>query len=430
MSAASVRHALHVEENPRFTSSPYEPELPAVQRLDQINLLDRALYAQGDPHAAWRLLREQAPVFWHEQGTAGTEGKGFWVLSRYDDELIAYRNSQVFSSETGPFLDLSPETMPKKMLASIDGRLHKMNRGLVVRFFTPSAVAKWSVSIRSTVTELLDNVADRVECDFLTDIASGLPVIATCNLLGMAPEEATALAATLAAAEADSPETLQEFNDATLAFFDRVAAERRKSGAKDSIIGAVANETLEGAPLPDDETAHLLWNLFFGGVDATIHAATAMLLTLFHHPDQLQILRNDPALVEGAMDELLRWTSTSHTNKRQVLQDIEVHGTRLKKGDYVTMWSPSANRDELAFADPYRFDVRRVMSRPIMTFGGGGPHQCLGQFFARVELRILIEELLRRFPDVEQSGRAVRGNHFSVITAAFRSLPIRLRRAS
>lgn len=416
-----------IDGGPRFSSSPHEPSLPPVSSLEEINLLDPELYHRGDPHAAWRLLRARAPVFWHEKGSPGTEGKGFWVLSCYDDAAVAYRDSSVFSSETGPFLDLETEAMPRKMLASIDGEKHRLNRRIVAPLFTPGSLNKWSDSILSTVNVLLDAASRNSTCDFLSDIAAKLPIIATCNLLGVAPDEADSLAKLLIAADPESSETLQKFNEATIAFFDAVAIERRRTSSQDSIVGIVAHARRDGELLEREEISHLLWNLFFGGIDSTAHAATGGLLAFFHHPDQLDILRGDPHLVRAALDEIFRWTSISHANKRIVTRDVVIRETRIKQGDYVSMWSPSANRDETAFEDPYRFDVRRTMTRPIMSFGGGGPHQCLGQFFARLELRILFEQILSRFPDVRQAGPAVRAKHFTVITAAFKSLPISLR---
>lgn len=415
-----------IEREPYFSSSPYEPVLPPPRRLSDIDLLDPDLYYQGDPHAAWRLLRREAPIFWHERGSPGTENKGFWVLSRYDDAGMAYRDPSVFSSEEGPFLDLDAATMPGRMLASMDGHAHKTNRRIVARFFTPAALRKWTGTIRDTVNDLLDRAEGLNEVDFLSDVAGRLPVVATCDLLGIARDEAGELTALLAAAADQTPEALERFNDATLGFFDRVAFERRRSGAADSIAGVVANAQVDGERLPDEDVSHLLWNLFFGGIDSTAHAATGGLLALFHHPEQFDLLRADPMLIDGAIDEIIRWTSISHANKRKVLTDIEIAGQRVRRGDYVTMWSPSANRDESAFPDPYRFDIRRKSIKPIMSFGGGGPHQCLGQFFARLELKVLFEELIRRFPTIAQAGPAVRARHFTVITAAFHALPVRL----
>ncbi|MET0983815.1 MAG: hypothetical protein ABW034_00265, partial [Steroidobacteraceae bacterium] len=167
-------HRLHISQDPFFTSSPYEPELPAVQRLEDIDLVDPELYHRGDPHAAWRLLREKSPVFWHEKGTAGTAGKGFWVLTRYDDSGIVYRDSNLFSSESGPFVDLGLYDAPHRILPSLDGKEHQQRRNLVNRFFTPTALERYTESIRGTVNRLFDAVADRGECDFCKDIAEKL----------------------------------------------------------------------------------------------------------------------------------------------------------------------------------------------------------------------------------------------------------------
>ncbi|MET0988040.1 MAG: cytochrome P450, partial [Steroidobacteraceae bacterium] len=349
MSAAVRLNAPRTEASPWYTSSPYEPLRPPIENLKDIDLMDPELYAFGDPHSAWRLLRERAPVFWHERSSPGTENKGFWVLSRYDDCAAVYKNPKVFTSVQGPFLDLRVDQTPVRMLASLDGPEHRERRALVSRYFTPNALMRHTDAVRSVVTSLLDAVAERGECDFSSDIAAKLPLVATCELLGISPAEGQHLADMLFAVDPHAPEALQKYNDAALEFFAEVIAERRRGNTRESIADIIAHAQLDGQPLPEHETLHMMWILFFGGIDSTVHAATGGLLALFHHPDQLAILRSDPSLVSSAVDEILRWTSTSHANKRKALQDIEIRGTLVKKDDYVSMWSPSANRDELAF---------------------------------------------------------------------------------
>jgi cholest-4-en-3-one 26-monooxygenase len=227
--------------------------------------------------------------------------------------------------------------------------------------------------------------------------------------------------------ESNSGEELKDFNEAVLNFFKVVTEERRRSPVRETILDTVAQAEIDGKPIPETDMLHLLWVLFLGGIDSTVHAATGGLLALFHHPDQLRLLREDPGVIKNAVEEILRWTSTSHANKRQVMQDIEIRGTKIRKGDFITVWSPSANRDELAYPDPYRFDVRRNITRPVATFGMGGKHTCIGQYFARLELRVLLEELFRRFPNVEQTAPMVRSPAYTMQISPITSLPVRLR---
>lgn len=427
MPASSAARHTSDEGFVRFSSSPYEPQRPPVRSLDEIDLLDFDLYRLGDPHAAWKLMREQAPVFWHERGSRGTEDKGFWALTRYDDCAAVYRDSVRFSSEFGPFLDLRVEDTPPGILASIDGRRHRLRRGIVARFFTPQALHQWNEAVHRVVARLLDDVAERGECDFSVDIAQKLPILATSELLGISAPEVQSLVDLLFSLGGGSADGLQDYNQATLEFFSKVSDTRRASGHQGSIIDAINAAEIEGDPIGAEDIAELLWILFFGGIDSTVHAVTGGMLALFHNPDQLDLIRENPGLADKGVEEILRWTSTSHANKRKVMEDVEIRGVTIRKGDYVSMWSPSANRDEEAFPDPYRFDLQRSFSRStqIATFGGGGPHQCIGQFFARLEVKALFEQLFARFPDLQQAGPAVRSDHFTILLSPIEHLPIR-----
>jgi cholest-4-en-3-one 26-monooxygenase len=410
-----------------FTSSPYEPKRPAPASLDEINLLDHDLYRTGDPHAAWKMLRDQAPVFWHRHGSRGTDGNGFWVLSRYDDIAAVYRNSALYSSECGPFLDLQKDDTPPNILASIDGHPHRARRGIVAKLFTPQAIKGWNESVRRIVDGIIDEVIEKGECDFSRDIAHALPIKATCELLGISAEEARRLIDMLFSLDPGSIDGLGDYNRATAAFFLKLAKERQAKGEKGTMVDLIASAQIEGEPIADDEIAEMLWILFFGGIDSTVHAITGSLLTLFHHPDQLEAIRRDPSLAWNGTEEMLRWTSTSHANKRQAIEDTEIGGKSIRKGDYVTMWSPSANRDENVFPEPFRFDLERKFERgrAIATFGGGGPHQCIGQFFARLELQILFEAIFERMPDIAPAGPAIRSDHFTILLSPIEEMPVR-----
>lgn len=410
-----------------YTSSPYEPLHAPVASLDAINLLDHDLYREGDPHAAWKMLREQAPVFWHRHGSRGTEGKGFWVLTRYDDIAAVYRNSTLYSSECGPFLDLQADDTPRHILASIDGHPHRIRRGIVAKLFTPQAITGWNESVRRTVDAIIDEVIEKGECDFSKDIAHALPMRATCDLLGISANEAQRLIDMLFSLDPGSVDELGDYNRATAEFFLQISKERKASGAQGTMVDLVNNAILEGDPIGDEDVAEILWILFFGGIDSTVHAITGSLLSLFHHPDQLALIREDPSLAWPGTEEMLRWTSTSHANKRLTMEDTEIRGVQIKAGDYVTMWSPSANRDEDVFPDPFRFDLNRKFERTksIATFGGGGPHQCIGQFFARLELQILFEAVFERMPDIAPVGPATRSDHFTILLSPIEQMPVR-----
>jgi cytochrome P450 len=412
-----------VVDEPRFSSSPFEPDLPPVERLEDLDLTDPNLYLKGDPHAAWKLLREQAPVFWHQKGARGTRGQGFWAVTTYEGCSIVHRQSDVFSNSHTEFLDLLPEDIPLQ-LSSMDPPEHSKYRRILQRFFTPKALDRVQAGLGGLVGAILDGAAQANEVDFLTAIAQPLPFLATCQLLQIAPEDAQALAGQLQAINYDSPDVLNQFINAVMDFFDQITLVWPHD-PEDSLIAAVLAGEVDGRAIPKPEALAYLWVLFTGALDTTTHSASTGLLSLFHHPDQLEKLKAEPELMPGAIEEMLRWGSTSNVVKHVAMTDTELCGMPIKAGDYVATYPPSACRDEAAFPEPYRLDITRTMGNPIFTFGGG-PHLCLGAHFARMELRALFSELIRRFPGIQPSGPAVRGEAFTLTLSPLKALPVRL----
>ena len=413
-----------VVDEPRFSSSPFEPELPPVERLDDLDLTDPNLYLKGDPHAAWKLLREQAPVFWHQTGARGTRGQGFWAVTTYEGCSTVHRQSDVFSNSHTEFLDLLPEDIPLQ-LSSMDPPEHSKYRRILQRFFTPKALDRVEAGLGGLVGAILDGAAQANDVDFLTAIAQPLPFLATCQLLQIAPEDAQALAGQLQAISYDSPDVLNQFINAVMDFFDQITLVWPHD-PEDSLIAAVLAGEVDGRAIPKPEALAYLWVLFTGALDTTTHSASTGLLSLFHHPDQLEKLKANPELMPSAIEEMLRWGSTSNVVKHVATTDTELCGMSIKAGDYVATYPPSACRDETAFPDPYRFDITRTMGNPIFTFGGG-PHLCLGAHFARMELRSLFSELIRRFPGIQPAGPAVRGEAFTLTLSPLKALPVRLK---
>lgn len=413
------------ETDPFYTSSPYEPEFDAVTRLEDIDLLDPELYHRGDPHAIWRMLRRDAPAFWHERGARGTEDKGFWVFTRYQDIDKLYKDSKLFLSTEGPFLDFRREDVPYRILPSLDGPDHRRLRALIARFFTPSALKSLDDHIRRVAVRLIDTVIETGKADFSHDLAEPLVAEVTCDLLGIPFAEVREMAEVLFRVESNQAEAMVEYNNAVLAYFDRQIDIRRGQDGT-SITDRVAQAFDPGnpdAPTRED-LIHLMWVLFLGGTDSTTHTLTGGLLSLFHHPDQLALLTGDRSLIGNSVEEILRWTATSHANKRYVTEDVEIAGQKIRKGDYVSMWSPSANRDESVFDDSFRFDVTRKFSSPVTTFGAGGQHHCIGAHFARMETRILLEEVFARMPDIRPSAPAVRSPAYTMLISPVTSMPI------
>jgi cytochrome P450 len=220
---------------------------------------------------------------------------------------------------------------------------------------------------------------------------------------------------------ASTPEELMQYTATGLELFGAVMHDRRANPSED-LIGSILAGEPDGQPLSDEQVLFYLWILFIGGLDSTVHALSASLLTLFHHPDQLVRLRDDPTVIDTGVEEMLRWTSVSQHLKRLATEDVVLAGQPIAAGEFVVVFDPSANRDERVYPDPYRFDVARAPG-PLCTFGQG-PHICPGLHFARLEMKIFFSELLRRFPDIHQAGPAVRSQAFSILLPPIQSLPV------
>lgn len=413
-----------VERDPLFTSSPFEPKNPPVESLADIDLTDPDLLQHGDPHAAWQLLRREAPVFWHAKGAHGTRGKGFWAVTTHAECNEVHRNTSIYSNTQTEFMDLRPEDIPLQ-LSSMDPPEHAKYRGVLRKHFTAKAIANQGDHLRAIISAVLDEAEKVGEFNFHDQISQRVPLLATAALLQIPPETTHALAMQLSSLDYGGQDPLKAYTNAVMNFFDEFTRDW-KPGEHDSIVSAIVHAEIDGKPIDRADALAYLWVLFTGALDTTAHAATIGLLSLFHHPDQLDLLRKDPTLAAGAVNESLRWSSTSNVVKHVVLSDTELGGMALKAGDYVATYPPSANRDELVFANPFQFDINRQSSTPIFTFGGG-PHLCLGHLFARLELSILFEELFARFPDIAQTGTAVRGEAFTMTLSPLNELPVRLK---
>lgn len=417
-----------VSEGELYTSSPYEPELPPVESLDEVDLTDPDLYLRGDPHATYKLLRDEAPVFWHKKGGVGTEGKGFWAVSTYEEAQTLLRADHVFSNARSAFIDVSADGWGADMIMNnMDSPRHGQFRRLLQRFFTPKGVEQWRERIRVRTNEVLDEVAERGECDFATDVAARIPFEATCALVNLAPEDSRHLATALHGIDYNDPAAFGAYSAKVLEVFVEMVGSWRSDGS-DSILEALMTASIDGEPMSNEERAWYLWLLFTGGLDTTAFAASGGLLSFFHHPEQLDRLRRHPELMSSAVEEILRWTATSHFNKRFVTEDYQLGGQQLRAGDYIAVLMPSANRDATAYPDPFRFDVGRPTRPHIATFGDG-PHLCLGAHFTRLELVVLFEELLKRFSDIKLAGKPQRSGAFTLTLSPLAHLPIHVKAA-
>jgi cytochrome P450 len=405
--------------------------------LDEIDFWDLDLFEHGDPHAAWRLLREQAPVWWHER----PGGEPFWAVTRMEHARAVFGDARRFSSQRGGIMPRSPEMLAQRNRAAgagihpmihTDPPRHAPLRKVVSGRFTPRSIAQLEDAIRGYARSVMDEAADRREVDFVNDVAHRIPAFVTFWLLDI-PEEKWERLAELEhrTVTRDDPEFAHGDDPAASAaaasaeiygyFAELVLARREQLG--DDILSELLRGHIDGEPMPWPQVVAEAGLLLAGGLDTTRAAASAgAMLPLLGHPDQLRALVDDPGLLPTAVEEFVRWASPITSEARTVTEACELGGRPLAEGDRVVVFGPSCNRDERAFDDPFRYDIRRSPNRHISF--AYGEHFCLGSHLARLILRVEFEELFARFRDVELAGEPARVR--SNFVGGLKRLPVRL----
>ena len=397
--------------------------------LDQIDLADIDFFVNGDIYGAFRALRSEDPVHWQEK----RPGRGFWSLTRYDDVLSVYRDPLGFSSAQGVTLyfgEAQPEQGGlREMMITNDPPRHPKLRQVVSRRFTPHAVAPSGDLIRRIARDIVDTVCERGECDFVGDIAAKLPTAAICEMMGIAREHwdmMFAIANQAVGRHDDEYSRGRSGQEATYAafaeshaFFVKEAEQRRRHPTED-LISAFVHGAIAGEPLTEDEIAFNCILLILGGQETTRNATSGAMQALIEHPAQRQKFMSDPS-ASPAIEEFLRWTSPVTHIMRIAARDVELAGKRIRKGDRVVLWNAAANRDPDQFPEPDRFDVTRTPNDHVAF--GHGEHFCLGANLARLEMRVMFDEVLRRMPDIELTGPVERLR--SNFVAGIKRMPVR-----
>jgi cytochrome P450 len=404
--------------------------------LDQIDLTDLDRFATGFPHAVFSELRRRAPVFWHRPTEHTPQGEGFWVVSRYADVLHVFQDPQGFSSVGGGarthggtmIADLAGAGA---MLNMMDDPRHRRIRRLVDKGFTPRMIADLEGELRRRASAIVDGALTARSCDFVTDVARELPLQAICMLLGVPQEDRLLVCEWVELGLEHSDRELGETSASSREAAGKIAAygasliEERRRRPKDDMLSVVAHATLVGEDPPrltDEELSLFFLLLFSAGAETTRKAIAGGLKALLEDPPVLARLRADPTLLASAVEEILRWTTPSVYKRRTATRDVLLRGQRIHAGEKVTVWEMSANRDEAVFHEPFRFDVARDPN-PHVAFGSG-VHFCLGANLARLEIRILFEELFARVGTMALVGEPVwtRDNRLF----GLKHLPVRL----
>ncbi|MCH0561401.1 cytochrome P450 [Streptomyces sp. MUM 16J] len=367
----------------------------------EINLVDPGLYAHGDPFVQWRWLRANEPMYWHPP----TELPGFWALTRYEDIRDAYRDAETFSSAQGILLrpaDHGADPGGGRTLALTDAPRHKQLRGLVDSWFAVRSVRALEAEMKVVARRVVDEALERGSCDFVADIAARVPLYVICKMMGVPQADWERLyTLTSQAFGAGDPAARRFAHLDILGYFEELQEEKADDPG-DDLVSVLATATVDGESLGAEDVILNCNNLLVGGTENTRIAAAGGMLALLEHPEQLQRLYEEPELMPSAVEEILRWTSTATHIMRTAVRPVEIHGRKVEPGDRVTFWLPSANRDETVFEDPDRFDITRQPNRHLSL--GFGEHFCLGSMLAKVELRLLYQELVSRSIRVELDG--------------------------
>ncbi|HEY7136653.1 MAG TPA: cytochrome P450 [Acidimicrobiia bacterium] len=386
-------------------------------KLDDIDLLSRDVFTEGVPHEWFTYLRANAPVYHHPE----PDGPGFWVITKYDDVVTLNRDWETNSSDQDRGGVVGLENLPGadefaqggKLMLTMDPPDHTRYRKLVNKGFTPRMIGALEPHIRELAAGIVDSAVANGTCDFVTEIAAELPLEAIAELIGVPLEDRHKIfdwsnrmigsedPEYMVSDEAVSTAQIEMF------MYAQALADDRRAEPRGDIMSALLEAEVDG-----DKLSEMDFNLFFlllavAGNETTRNAISHGMDVLLDHPDQYRYLVEDPSRVAVATEEILRWASPVMYFRRNTTQDHDLRGEHIAAGDKVSLWYISANRDEDYWDDPFTFDVTRDPN-PHIAFGGGGPHFCLGASLARLEIRVLFEELARRAPRVERADDSQR----------------------
>jgi len=402
--------------------------------LDQIDIYDPTGYVAAPPYDRFAILRRECPVF----RQAMPDGTSYWALLKHADVVDVSRRPELFSAESGGVVleDQAPEQLEqtKNMLLMMDPPRHTELRKRVYPHFRPRQIALIEDRVRAICLEILDAGSEMGDVEFTHDLAARIPSQVFGELLGIPVDDRADINrwAEMMTGGQDPEINPDGYADGTnegsieMAMYGaRFAQERRGRTPADGVgdLGDLLLATeIDGRPMDDLEFAYFFVQLVTAGNDTTRTMISSGLYELIQHPDQLEVLRADHALIPSAVEEILRFAPPLHYFRRTASADTEVRGQAIAAGDKIALMYSSANRDEDAFTDPDRFDVSRNPN-PHLSFGIG-EHFCLGVHLARLEARVFFEEMLDKWASVELTGEPERQR--SNLNNALKALPVRI----
>jgi len=399
-----------------------------------VDVIERELWPDGPPHELFRRLRSECPVHWSSGISEYPNEAGFWSVTRAQDVHTVSRDWKTYSSERGGFTAVTdgfPLELQQAMFIGMDPPKHDRLKMLFQAGFTPKRIAAHEPAIRKIVTGVLDRLAGRDECELVNQVAQPVVSRVIGSFMGIPPEDDAVWAALMnSALGAGDPDLSPDGIEGVVAneipeIFERcrkMIAERRERPT-DDLTSVLVQAEIDGQRLEEHEIVMGFMLLVAAGNDSTKATYCSGMRALMEHPDQRRLLLEDPSLIPSAVEESLRMFPAFAHFRRTATSDAELGGQKIREGDKIVMWYVSSNRDESRYDDPDRFDVTHQAEH--QAFGAGGRHFCLGTALARLELRVMFEETLVRYPDMEIAGSPV------MVESAFinqlKSLPVRLR---
>ena len=403
------------------------------RRIEDVELTDRENWEDGPPLQLFKQMRQGCPIHWTDGFEEFPEEAGFWSVTTADDVHTVSRDWQTYSSERGGVLLASggfPIELARAMFIGMDPPKHDRLKALFQAGFTPRRIAAHEDAIRAIAIRVLERLDGRETCDLVSDVAQPIVSRVIGSFMGI-PEEDDAIWAKLmnstlapgdpdinpdgfeGAVEKDVPEIFERCR--------KLIAERQEHPT-DDLTSVLVNAEVDGQKLEEHEIVMGFFLLMAAGNDSTKATFCSAMRALMEDPEQMRLLLDDPSLVPAGVEESLRMFPAFAHFRRTAMCDTELNGQKIKEGDKVVMWYVSSNRDESRFEDADRFDVRREADH--QAFGAGGRHFCLGTALARLELKIMLEETLKRFPKIELAGTPVPVE--SLFVNQLKTLPVRL----
>lgn len=412
------------------TTVPQTPDVP----LEALRIADREHWAEGPPLEQFKRLRAQCPVHWSPGMSEFPDEPGFWSVTNQQDVHTVSRDWETYSSEVGGMLAMPARFFPLEvqnaMFIGMDPPKHDRLKALFQRGFTPRRIAEHEDDIRAITCAILDGLEGRETVDLVADVAQPIVSRVIGAFMGIAPEDDAVWARLMnAIVSADDPEQNPEGPETVMERDMPEIIQRcqqliagRIQDPTDDLTTVLVNAELDGEKLTEWEIVMGFILLMTAGNDSTKATFCSGMRALMEHPDQRQLLLDDLTLVPDAVEEALRMFPSFAHFRRTATKDTELGGCPIHKGDKVVMWYPSTGRDESVYEDPDRFDVTRKPEH--QGFGAGGRHFCLGTALARLELRVMIEETLKRFPAMAINGTPRMAQ--AIFINQLSTLPVRL----